>query len=65
MSVDLRQTESLANLVEAISRWEAVAENLRSEGLKIMVAEHTEYLKKQLNRHLAEVSPELWLRIRS
>jgi hypothetical protein len=62
MSVDLKQTESLSSLIEAISRWEAVAENLRSEGLKIMVAEHMEFLRQQLNRQIAEASgPERWL----
>ena len=50
MGAELRQTESLGNLLEAISRWEAIAVNLQSEGLKLMVAEHTEFLKRQLER---------------
>ena len=52
MDAELRQTESLESLIEAISRWEAIAANLQSEGLKVMVAEHTEFLKQQLDRHL-------------
>jgi len=56
MSMEVRQTESLTNLLEAISRWEALAANLRSQELKDMVAEHTEFLKQQLNRHMAKLS---------
>ncbi len=52
MGAELRQTESLSNLLEAIDRWEAVAANLQSEGLKVMVAEHTEFLKQQLERYV-------------
>ena len=50
MGAELRQTESLSNLLEAIDRWETVAATLQSEGLKLMVAEHTEFLKHQLER---------------
>jgi hypothetical protein len=52
MGAELRQTESLSNLLEAIDRWEAVAATLQSEGLKLMVAEHTEFLKQQLERYI-------------
>ena len=52
MIAELRQTQSLTNLVEAIDRWEAIAVNLHSEALKLMVAEHTEFLKQQLERHM-------------
>lgn len=55
MSVDLRQAESLDTLIEAIERWEEIAGNLRSDGVKIMVAEHLEFLNRQLDRHLTEL----------
>ena len=52
MDAELRQTESLEKLLEAISRWDALAAGLKSEAIKIMVAEHTEYLKQQLSRYI-------------
>jgi hypothetical protein len=52
MDPELRQTESLDNLLEAISRWDTIATALKSEAIKIMVAEHTEYLKQRLTRHV-------------
>ena len=55
MGAELRQTESISSLLDAISRWESLAANLRSEGLKVMVAEHTEFLKRRLERYLLDV----------
>ncbi len=48
------RTESVTDLVEEILRWENIQPTLRSNGLKLMVAERIELLRYQL---LASVAP--------